>query len=407
MNCFTDKIPITKDNLGGWVEINLDALAHNFLQVRNLLEDKCKILAVVKADAYGHGLEMVARELVAQGADMLGVTTLLEGIRLREVGIGTPILLLSGTFNSIPEVISYNLTPVVYDYDNAKAVSAAGLAAQQRVKVHVKVDTGMGRLGCMYDEAIETIPRIAELPGLEVGGIMTHFAEAEVPHSSYTQWQMDRFRHLLHSLGQKGLRFPLIHAANSAAILNVPGSSFDMVRPGLILYGALPDPALSSKLPDESGNYKTNLQPVMSFKARIISLKHLDSGCSLSYNRTYITCQPSLIAAIPVGYAEGFSRSLSNCGQVLVSSERTGFRRANVVGRVCMDISLLDVTHLPQTKPGDEVLLFGQSGEHRLPVEEIAVKAGTIPYELLCLAGRQVPRLYYKQGRLVKVQLPI
>ncbi len=375
------------------VEVDLSALGHNFKQVRQLVGRKRKILAVVKADAYGHGAIQVSRELIAAGAYMLAVATAAEGIRLRQAGIEVPVLVLLGLLDSSPkQLMRHDLTPVVYTASSAEKLDEAARQAGKRIKVHVELDTGMGRLGFPWKPGLEIIQRVMGLTGLEIEGLFTHFAEADAQDKSFTKLQLSRFEGLAARLKDRGIEIPLLHAANSAAIIDFYPAYFNLVRPGIMLYGIMPDEALRPKL---------TLKPVMRVKTKIIQLKKVPAGHSISYGRTYITSAESVIATLPIGYAAGYSRALSNRGRALI-----GGVRVPVVGRVCMDMSLVDVTHLPEVKVGDEVLLWGDNDTGFLSLGEVAAWADTIAYELLCSVGRSLPRLYYRQGKLVEVQAP-
>ncbi len=381
-------------NAGKWctrAEIDLSALGYNLTQVRQRIGDAPKILAVVKADAYGHGAIEVSRELLSAGADMLGVATATEGIRLREAGITVPILLLLGMVDSTPaQLMQYDLTPVIYEHSTTLALDKAARKAKKSIKIHVKLDTGMGRLGFPWEEGFESIQRLMNLKGLEIEGLLTHFAEADSQDKNFTKLQLSRFEGVTAKLKSQGIEIPLLHASNSAAIIDFSHACLNLVRPGIMLYGAMPDESLTPKM---------SLKPVMRVKTRIIQLKKVPAGNSISYGRTYVTSQEAVIAVIPIGYASGYSRALSNRGQVLI-----GGVCAPVVGRVCMDMSLVDVTHLPNINVGDDVLLWGEDERGSLPVGEVAGWAGTIAYELLCAAGNRLPRLYYRKGKLIETQ---
>lgn len=370
------------------VEIDLSALGYNLEQVRQRVGEAPKILAVVKADAYGHGAVQVSCELLSAGADMLGVATATEGIRLREAGVTAPILLFLGMVDSNPKrLIHYDLTPVIYEFPSALALDEAARQAGKRVKIHVKLDTGMGRLGFSWEEGLESVRRLMDLGSLEIEGLLTHFAEADAKDKGFTKLQLSRFEGVIAGLKRQGIDIPLLHAANSAAIIDFLPACFNLVRPGIMLYGVMPDESLRPKM---------SLKPVMRLKTRIIQLKKVPAGTSISYGRSYVTSQETAIATIPIGYAAGYSRALSNRGQVLI-----GGVRAPVVGRVCMDMSLVDVTHLPDIKVGDSVLVWGEDDSETLPVEEVAGWAGTIAYELLCLAGCRLPRTYYSSAKKI------
>ncbi len=365
------------------LEIDLSALDYNLENIRLKAGKNRKILAIVKADAYGHGAIEISKRLESGGkVNTLGVSNACEGIRLRKAGIKLPILVLLGLSGSNPQkIIEYDLTPVIYDSSSADKLSNAALKAGRRLKIHVKIDTGMGRLGYIWNRAVNNIEYLIHLKGIQIEGILTHFAQADAADKTFTKLQLSRFEDLLAKLEKKEIKIPLIHAANSAAIIDFAPAYFNLVRPGIMLYGAVSDNLLRGKI---------KLKPVMNLTSRLISLKKLPADSAISYGRTYITDKPSTIGIIPLGYALGFSRALSNKGQVLIKGIR-----APVVGRVCMDISLIDVSHIKGVNIGDEVLIWGKNDEGRLPVEDTAECADTIAYELLCMVGKSLPRFYF------------
>jgi alanine racemase len=361
--------------------IELDALTHNFREAIRLAGGR-KILAVVKAQAYGHGAVRVSRHLLGLGADTLGVALIEEGRELREAGIDAPILIMGAL---VPEqavaLAAWRLTPVVYSLTVARAVSDAARKLKVRVPVHVKIDTGMGRIGMAPEAAAGFIAELQALEGITVQGLMTHFADADLRDKQFASVQMDRFETLLKELSARGIAVPLRHAANSAALLDYQRAHFTMVRPGLMLYGYNPlegDTAADA-----------DLRPVLSLVTRIAFLKKVPAGIPISYGRTYITKRESLIATLPIGYADGYSRSLSNRGEALVRGVR-----APVAGRVCMDMCMLDVTDVPGVSEGDEVVLIGNRENERITADDIAAKTGTIAYEVLCGISSRVPRVY-------------
>jgi alanine racemase len=358
--------------------VDLNALSHNYQEVVRRIGDR-KVLAVVKAQAYGHGAIPVSRRFVELGSHMLGVALVEEGRDLRDAGITAPILVMAPVFPEQAEVIvNAKLTPVVYTLAIARALSDAVVRAGRTLAIHVKIDTGMGRIGLSPEEALDFIVAAAKLPGLAVEGLMTHFADADLRDKAFASAQMDRFESLIRSLGEKGIAIPLRHAANSAAVLEYDRALLTMVRPGLMLYGYNPL---------ESG-VSADLRPVMSLVTRIAFVKKVPAGVPISYGRTFITKRESLIATIPIGYADGYSRGLSNKGEAIV---RGG--RVPVAGRVCMDMTMLDVTGVPGIAVGDEVVLIGAGGNERITADDIAAKTNTIAYEVLCGISGRVPRI--------------
>lgn len=359
--------------------ISLSALTHNFEEVMRRANGR-KVLAVVKARAYGHGLVPVSRHLLGRGAHMLGVALVEEGRELREAGIDAPVLVMGPVFpEQADAVAAWRLTPVLSNNTVARALADAARRRSLRIAVHVKVDTGMSRLGVSPEAAPDLVQELMALEGIVVEGLMTHFADADLRDKAFAAHQMERFETLLRVLADRGIAIPLRHAANSAAILDYQRALFTMVRPGLMLYGY--DPVEGSA----SG---ADLQPVLSLFTRIFLLKKVPAGTPISYGRTFVTGRESLIATIPIGYADGFSRGLSNCGEALVRGVR-----APIAGRVCMDMTMLDVTDVPGVREGDEVVLIGSSGGERITAADLAAKTGTIPYEVLCGISARVPRV--------------
>jgi len=360
--------------------ISLQSLSHNFNEVMHRADGR-KILAVVKAQAYGHGALGVSRHLVELGADMLGVALIEEGSELRAAGIEAPILVMGAVFPEQAETIAgLGLTPVVYDMKIARAVAEAAQKQKTKVAVHVKIDTGMGRIGIPPAAAEDFIVDLVNLRGITVQGMMTHFADADLRDKRFASKQMDIFESLLKKLDSRGIAIPLRHAANSAAVLDYRQALFTMVRPGLMLYGYNP-------LEGQAAG--ADLRPVLSLVTRIAFLKKVPAGLPISYGRTFVTKRESMIATIPIGYADGYSRGLSNRGEAIVRGVRVP-----VVGRVCMDMTMLDVTEVPAVSEGDEVVLIGSQGDERITADDIAVKTGTISYEVLCGISSRVPRVY-------------
>ena len=365
-----------------WTEIDLSNLEHNYRALRAMLPQGCRFLGVVKADAYGHGAVQVARRLETLGAEYLAVACLDEALELRQAGITTPILILGYTPTERAEALLDNgITQTVYDVEMARALSDAAAAAGKTLKIHVKADTGMSRLGWLcggenLSAAVETMAQVCALPGLEAEGIYTHFANAD-GDEDYTMLQFARFLDLLEALKERGITFAIRHCAASAAALKFPCTHLDMVRPGIALYGHYPDPSCE-------GLDGPGLRPVMTLKTRVASVKAVPAGTPVSYGCTHVLDRETKLAALTIGYADGLPRLCSDKLEVLI-----GGQRAPVVGRICMDMCMADVTGL-DVAPGDEVEVFG---EH-LPIEDVAALAGTIQYELLCAVSPRVHRAY-------------
>ncbi len=360
--------------VGSTIEIDLAALRHNFDQVRRLVSEPTSILAVVKSDAYGHGMVEVARELEGQGVEYLGVSNCREAVSLREGQIKVPILLLLGVAeDELSDVIQHRLTPVLYRSDTAQMVSSAALAAGIQVPVHLKIDSGMGRLGVPYTKAEGFFKLINSFKGIRVEGLLSHFASADEHDKSFSTLQLERFRQTVVQAEDIGLSFRYTHIANSAGVIDLPDSYLQLVRPGLMLYGAPPSMEL---------HRPASLKPVMSLKTRVLQLKEVSSGSPIGYGCTYITSRPSRIATLPVGYDDGYDRLLSNKGEVLVRN-----CRAPVVGRISMCLTTVDVTEVPGIQVDDEVVLLGRQGDQEITAEEIASKIGSINYEIFCNFG--------------------
>lgn len=378
-----------------WAEIDLKAIASNARELRRLTRPQAKLMAVVKADGYGHGAVAAARTALANGAEWLGVARLPEAIALREAGLAAPTLV----FGYTPPVdavrlIDYDLRQSVYSLDVARAYSAAAAARGRAIRVHLKVDTGMGRLGLVPtalrapkpghsigEDFIRTATVIASLPGIEPEGIFTHFAAADSADLSYAERQLALFTEAVSALRTNGLEFALRHAANSAALIAMPESHLDLVRPGIALYGLRPS--------DEIDLTGIVLKPAMALKTRIVHLKAVPAGTAISYGMTYRTPRPTVIATVPAGYADGFRRQFSSQGRMLVHG-----RRVPVVGRVCMDLCMLDVGGLPEVRVEDEVVIFGRQGAGSISADDLAHELGTINYEIACDVTARVPRVY-------------
>lgn len=357
------------------VEIHLPSLRHNLQEVTRRV-GTAAVLAVVKANAYGHGAVPVTRTLLAAGAHQLGVATAEEGLELRGAGVTAPILVMGGVCD-IPAMQRSNLTPVLPSRD---AVETAARLADPRtlpLRVHLKVDTGMSRLGVTPEDALALL-RADWPPTLHLEGVMSHLASADEPDGRATEQQLARFRAFLEALQAAGLTVPTAHIANSAAILRYPSSRFDLVRPGLMLYGYSSGPTPPA-----------DLRPALTWKTRVVQVKRVDKGQPVSYGGTFVAPRPSTLAVLPVGYADGYSRALSNRGHVLL-----GGRPAPVVGRVCMDLTVVDVTDHPTVRPEDEAILLGRQGAAAITADDLAAWQNTISYEVLCQIGPRVTRVY-------------
>ncbi len=384
-----------------WVEVDLDRFSANLRAVRALVErdpagadgdaaaPRGGVLLVVKADAYGHGAVEMAEAAAQEGIACLGVATLHEGIQLRQAGCRLPIVALSPLLPSeVREAVAHELDPTVCDLDFARALSAEAVRTGRAVRCHVEVDTGMGRTGVSEASAEEFLAALTALPGVRLASLFTHFPDADAEDLTFARGQVRRFRALAARLAERGIRPPRLHAANSAGTVNLPGERFDWVRVGLLAYGHKPPVARTA----------LDLKPVMSFKSRLVQVRELPAGAPVSYSRTYVTPRPMRVGVVAVGYGHGYSWLLSNRGQMLV-----GGLRVPIVGRVTMDLTMLDLSAVPGAKVGDEVVLFGDQQGGELPLEEVAAGSQTLPYEIMCTIGKRVTRIYVRGGRPVKL----
>ena len=376
-----------------WIEVNLDAIAQNVRNIKQLIGEKKELMAVVKGNAYGHGILDVSSVVLNNGATRLAVARLEEGIFLRKARIAVPILILGLTLKQQAELlVSYNITPTVCEYEMIEKLSESAIKEDKVVKVHLKVDTGMGRIGIFPNHILDFVKKVKALKNIEIEGIFTHFSVADEKDKTYTEEQFKKFIEVLTILEKEGIKIPVKHVGNSATLLDLPYMWLDLVRPGISIYGLYPSREVQKTV---------KLIPAHSFKTRIVFLKELPAGECISYGRTYATTKRrTKIASLPIGYADGYNRLLSNQGEVLVRG-----RRFPVIGRVCMDQCMIDVTNLPQVKIGDEVVLWGRQGQEEITVEEIAEKIGTINYEIVHMPDKKrVPKLFIKDGKPWKIK---
>ncbi len=376
-----------------WAEIDLDALAHNYRVLREWMGPKSRFLGVVKADAYGHGAVQVAKLLEELGAEYLAVSDINEARELRHVGICMPILQLGNTPGDQTRILIANhITQTVHSEEAARRYSAAAEETGWKLRVHIKVDTGMSRLGFQcdeqhFDQSLEAICRVCALPGLTVEGIFTHFAVADErteENKAFTLLQHERFMKMIDALEARGIHIPIRHCANSGATVDYPQYAHEMFRPGILTYGIC------------EKETELDLRPVMTLKTNVGVIKEYDAGVTISYGRMFTTQRPTRVGVLPIGYADGFMRSLSGKWSVW-----TPHGLAPVIGRICMDMCMIDLTDLPEVCEGDEVEVYGTHNS----VADAAAIAGTVAYELLCTVSRRVPRVYYRDGRQIYHEL--
>ena len=364
-----------------YATVNLAALAHNLSCIKRYLSPDCEVMAIVKANAYGHGAEETARALARQGIGRFAVASLDEGIALRQGGISASIVVLGALFEEqVSDLVAHKLTPVVSDGRILPALANAARSDQAPYPIHLKVETGMGRLGFSPEEVLSLLDNPLLRSLLQIEGLMTHLADADGKDSTFTERQLGEFRAVVEQIRQRGVSLPLVHTANSAAIVRFPDAHFSLVRPGIMLYGYHTLPA-TVPAPD--------LRPVLSLHTTIAQLRTIPRGGTVSYNGTFVATRQTRIAVLPIGYADGYSRQLSHRGSVLIRG-----RRASIVGLVCMDMIMVDVTDIAQLQVGETATLIGQQGGESIWADEVAGWIDTIPYEVLCGIGSRVPRLY-------------
>lgn len=376
-----------------YAEIDLDAIAYNIKNIKKLVKDK-EVIAVVKADCYGHGALDVVPTLLENGASRLAVAVLTEGIELRNDNIKAPIMILGYTPSYLnEELIKYDLEQTVYDLDYAKELSKTALSLNKKAKIHIAIDTGMGRIGFLPTEkAIDAICKICSLEGLEVIGIFTHFSTSDEKDKEYTNEQFEKFTYLLKKLSNLNIEIPIKHVSNSGAIMDMPETYLDAVRAGIILYGYYPSPEVKKE--------NLSLKPALTLKATITRVQEMDAGMSISYGRTFKTERKSLIATIPIGYADGYSRLLAKNAKVIINGQF-----APIVGRICMDQCMIDITDINgDIKVGNEVIILGEQNGLRFNADNFAEIMGTINYEILCMLKYRIPRVYVKNGKIFNVR---
>lgn len=372
-----------------WAEINLDNLAHNMRETRRITNKDTKISAVIKADGYGHGAVSIAQTLLDNGADKFAVATLSEAIQLRKEFDKTEIMVLGYTPSHLAkEVINNNIIQTIYSLEQAKEFSNIAIKMKKNITVHIKIDSGMNRLGMLCtEETINTILEISKLNNLIIEGIYTHFAVSDEIDKTYTKTQVKKFNFIVESLEKKNLYIPIKHVSNSGAIIDLPEFNFDMVRAGIMLYGLYPSKTVDHK--------KVNLKEVMCLKTNIAQVKTIEAGEGISYGLKYVCKKQTQIATLPIGYADGFTRMLSGKVEVLVKD-----KKVPVLGSICMDQCIIDVTQL-DVKRGDEVVLFG-GNNNKTSIDSIAKLLDTINYEIVCMVNKRVPRVYIKDKKIVE-----
>ena len=381
-------------NRGAIAQISLDAIAQNLCTLNKIVKG-LPLIAVVKADAYGHGAVEVSKKITAEGTPLLAVAFVSEAVQLRKAGIHVPILVLFDRQN-LEECFDFKLIPVISDIRTAELLSRIARKRNTEIPVHIKIDTGMGRLGFYGKNVLRELLTISELEGVRIDGMLSHFSEADLADRSYASAQLEHFIALRTFLVKKTKKRIFTHIANSSAVLAFSESYLDAVRPGIALYGYSPLQGEQKQLKDISKCAKTNnnrettgLVPAMTVKTKILALRSVPKGMPISYGRTFVTTKKSKIAVIPLGYADGYSRLFSNNAEVLV-----GGKRAPVVGRVCMDLTMIDVSAVRNCRENDEVIIMGQQGKDTITAYELAIKADTIPYEILTTLGNRSQRVY-------------
>lgn len=375
-----------------WAEINLNNLENNIKEIKKKVGDK-EIIATVKANAYGHGAVDVAPVLLKNGATRLAVAVITEALELRNAKINAPIIILGYTpLDFSKEIITNEIEQTIYSYEYAKSLSDEAIKLNSKAKVHIALDTGMGRIGFLpNEESIKDIKKIFKLPGIKVEGIFTHFSTSDEADKGYSMMQYEKFKYVCNAIEETGIKIPLKHVSNSAAIIDLEETYLDAVRPGIILYGYYPSEEVKKDL--------IKIKPVLSLKAKISNLKTLHKDMYISYGRIFKTARESKIGTLPIGYADGYSRSLTEKAKVIING-----KLVPVVGKICMDQCMIDLTDVENVKLGDEVILLGEDSNIKMDADDIANLIGTISYEVLCMIKNRVPRVYVKNGKVIKIK---
>ncbi len=373
--------------------INLDAICNNIINTRKLLSETTKIMAIIKADGYGHGAIPIAKALDDIGIDAYGIAIIEEAIELRDTGIKKPLLVLGYTpKDQFKQLIEYDITQTIFQYSTAKELSNEAVKQNKTAEIHIKIDTGMTRIGFMdTEESIIEIKKIALLKGIKITGILSHFACADEADKTSAQNQWKRFLHFIKRLEQEGIHIPTKHIANSAAIIDLPETSLDMVRSGISTYGLYPS--------NEVDKSKLKLEPAMEIKTHVNYVQKVGPGVGIGYGSTFVTSKNMIIATIPVGYGDGYPRQLSSKGRVLIHGQS-----APILGRVCMDQFMVDVSDIEHVEQGDVVTLVGRDGNDFITVEELANMVGSFNYEFVCNVGKRIPRIYYYKSKIIEVR---
>lgn len=375
-----------------WAEVDLDAIKHNMSEIKKISKNK-DIIAVVKADAYGHGAVDLAPILLESGAKKFAVAVLTEALELRKNNVNIPIIILGYTpIEFATELLYQDIEQTVTSLEYAKELNEIAKEGKTTIPIHIAIDTGMGRIGFLTNEkSIQEIQQISEMSNLKIVGAFSHFATADEKDKEYSEYQKDEFRKLVKELENRGVQLGEKHIYNSAAIVDFDDEDFDAVRPGIILYGYYPS--------NEVKKENIKLKPALTLKSNVVHVKTLPKGKYISYGRKFVTEKESIIATLPIGYADGYTRLLTNKAKVIING-----KLAPVVGSICMDQCMVDVTDIEDVKIGDEVILIGESGDAKFNADDIADLLGTINYEIICMIGKRVPRVYKLNGAIIKTR---
>lgn len=370
-------------------EVDLDAIRNNIKEVKRVIKPGTKVMAIIKADGYGHGAIAVAHALDSEVSGF-GVAAVQEAVNLRNSGIKQMILVLGPTFPEyFDEIVKYDISQTVFTFESARELSDEALRQGKKARVHFAVDTGMGRIGFTdNEESVEVIKKIAMLPGIDIEGIFTHYARADEADKTSVNEQIRRYSNFVKMVEDAGVHIPIHHASNSAGIIDLPESNFDMVRSGITTYGMYPSEEVKKDV--------IKLTPALRLKSHVTFVKTVPAGCGISYGSTFVTTKETRIATIPVGYADGYPRALSGKGRMLIHGQY-----APILGRVCMDQTMVDVSDIPDVKAGDKVILVGREGDNKITVEELAGLAGSFNYEFVCNLSKRVPRTYFENGKMI------